>query len=251
MKLITTIYDSIDILPQFLKYYSEIGVSCFIVGFYKGRNNPLYETALQHLQSYKYYTVLINEDCFTSPHNTQYRNIAKQFVQESEWHVGVDLDEFVTFPYSELNNLNTLSSFLEKNAYQCSVGSLVDRISYNGTLIKVNPNCTLKSQFPYICNITKHILQKSTRKVVLLKGWVAAENYPNLLPTVNISGTVAIHHFKWVSGLLERTRDRLTSQNTTNNVRNNCKRILEYFDANGGQIRLGSLQLSKVDKENW
>ena len=145
-----------------------------------------------------------------------------------DWIIRPDPDEFNN--YGHFSNIRECAMFLEKNNYKALRGSLMDRVSEDLYLNKVQYPKNLFTQFPIQANLTKHVLSATWEKLLLFKAkvpirpghhdmvwnpknedltqksdqyWVRAPR-----PAPGIYDTnFKVFHFKWTSTLASRLKN--------------------------------------------
>ena len=209
MKLITTIYDRAEILPHFLKYYSKLGVSEFIIGVDKKDDNPETPFIINEAKKYKCYIEDIDMGThFNTLQKTEFQNVLKNKYtdQKNEWILIVDLDEFVDF-----NGLSIEQVIQEcdKTGRYWARGIMVDRIAEDFKIKKeIDPNFDIFKQFPYISNFSLKIANAGCLKVNLMKAFVNIQNGHHCVvqsesPFAPYQNKIIVHHFKWFGNVLK------------------------------------------------
>lgn len=100
-----------------------------------------------------------------------------------------------------------------RRGYDFIEGTLVDRLAPGGVFGEVDPRAEIWAQFPLTALVTASLLGGEPRKVVAAKGSVALHGGQHGAeggrgcPLQECH--VAVHHFKWTAGIVERLRARL------------------------------------------
>lgn len=208
-----------NLLYHFIKYYQELGIENWAITLHVGINKTLNNLGVfeEILNSYRVpYEVWI-EEFYTHKRDTKHnRFVAEQ--KETDWFFGVDLDEFVEFPCSIPDYLNSLT----EQGYNCLCGRLIDRIDSQGILINIEKDVPLNEQFPLSAKVKNNIYRPTMPKAPFEKRlaikkplqWGLGRHgiaydysiYQNEHPEI-----LAINHYAWDSLLVGRIQQRVDS----------------------------------------
>ena len=248
MKLIVNIHNSIQLMPHFIKHYRQLGVTQFIIGIYKGIDNPLYSKIQELIDPTVDILHSYSDDFFDRSSDTFYAELRDLYISKEEWYILVDADEFISFKNRTFTKLNEVINYAESKNVVCIGGRFLDRISVDGSLPTIDSQRSLESQFPHVSNkATKCITNGCDRKICLLKGYLTLNHGHH---TVKESAVVyyeglEIHHYKWVAGLLERLKERVGIFKQKKNPHTiESERTLIYFEQNSGKFNLKDFKLN-------
>jgi hypothetical protein len=180
------------LLHHFLKHYSDLGVSEFIlhgndviIDSIKPLYNDLYNINFVTISAEEFLKYR-KRDCDTflqlesqgllELYHQQYpgpnicplwiiqNDLKKQYLSEDELCFILDLDEFVELSATELASIH--NSDIE----YCS-GTLVDRVGYlSNELVSLNKDINIFRQLDQQINITKSIANRATNKIIITRG---------------------------------------------------------------------------------
>ncbi len=212
MILIAPVFDRIDLLPFYLRFYARRGITSVIFALWNGVKNPLYrklagEVPMYGLQTYVRVSALCSIGDYNGPAEVDGLNrIRQEFVHPNDWYVIADLDEFVlpavgTFPES--------AQTARQNGYEAVHGVFIDRMARGGATPDVDTWRPLDEQFPLTCAVSR-ACGCNCDKVSVARGDVAIQSgHHGVAHGVPLwRDGVAVHHFKWTSGVKARTEDR-------------------------------------------
>jgi Glycosyl transferase family 2 len=208
MKLITIIYDDIQLLPQFIWHYSALGVSEFLIGVYE--NIICYDKIKEITQSYDCYLFAIKGRYDGQRDTTQRHELAARFVGPDEWWVVADLDEFHEYP----DSLRELCLTLDAGGFQYLQSHFLDRITEDGSSPDLKPFLPLWAQFPAGAYITEQLNKRKSSKIMLVRGHaktVSGHHAPIPGGQQKIFKGGIVHHFKWHGDIVTKIRKRQKS----------------------------------------
>jgi len=143
-----------NLLHHFIKYYKNLGITEWAITLHTGLEKQLNNLAVfqEILKEYQ-----ISYQVWQGEYNThereQMHNALILQQSESQWVLGVDLDEFVEFPCQIPDYLGKL----DEQGYNCVSGNLIDRVGIEGSLPFIEKNLPLEQQFPLKANVKKNI----------------------------------------------------------------------------------------------
>ncbi len=247
--LISTIYDSITILDQFLAHYRAIGVEQFVFNINESFVPGIAARAQSILERYGVTVAHVSGTPQNWIQQNRQRNASQAAcTREDDWVVIADLDEFHEYPLGLAETLRAA----EAQGYDCLYGQLVDRLAPDGELIPMREDVSVFEQFPIQCHITHEILKAPDWKIVALKGRIFPVG--TCVPHDVMRDTYAArpytgfgiisHHFKWHAEVLKKLRRRVDfyqRQFAQGDVRFSCYKetanILDHL-ARYGRVRL-------------
>jgi hypothetical protein len=109
--------------------------------------------------------------------------------------------------------LHELFDECERRGYDSIEGTLIDRLAPGGVFAEIDPAREIWEQFPVSAIVTAALLGGEPRKIVAARGRV--ELTVGQHDTAGGRGCplaechVAVHHFKWTAGIVERLRERV------------------------------------------
>ncbi|MBV8656721.1 MAG: glycosyltransferase family 2 protein [Burkholderiales bacterium] len=238
-------------LPQLVQHYRTLGVDRFLFSLQQEPtvNRLMRERAFERFA--EQLRVLECEHAFSLNATfdvwalrEQHARLHAQFVSAEDWVVWCDSDEFQVYPCG----LKSLTTECESKGIELLRGVFIDRIAADYSLPQFDPAMSVWAQFPLCCNVSALLAKAETRKVVLCRGHIQLDvghhrpfsggSY------TSARGWVQIHHFKWHAGVIQTLRFRIQPA-----WRDKCnwwmesKRLLDYFEANGGRFSLADLQM--------
>lgn len=213
MTLIVSIYDRVDLLPFFLRFYQERGIDRFVVALHNGEDNPLYWPILVHKKKYDLHvraSILCAKDQYSNAAETPGLNrIREEFVKPREWFAIADSDEFVIC-YQRLS-FPQLAQIAEHERNCLGVhGNVIDRMASDGQFPPVDLKRSLDEQFPLALDITR-TTGCNFNKVPLARGDVEILHGHHNISGMTWYRAVEVHHFKWTQGVQDRLRERQTA----------------------------------------
>lgn len=201
LKLFVVILDYDQLLwEQFLQHYMKIGVTDFYVVTRAKISNPF-----NNVQIFDKYNP---EDTIRITDHSCKTELRKKFCAADEWHIVVDLDEFIEFdkPIDEI--------IKEADVQQCDAvrAFMLDRMSKDGLLPETSTN--IWEQYSVICKFSYEILKAYSFKTVLIKGHLESymKAYSRMTDQKLFKRDMKIHHFKWRKGIVERLFRRYQMQ---------------------------------------
>jgi hypothetical protein len=237
--LVVTVGPDYQLLPKFLRYYKNLGVTDFLVILNTQDSAPrniLCEHGISSVGSWI--------DPFSEYSKQMYeRSIVLTHCTQKDWILYADLDEFQFYP----RGLATHIKECEKNKINFLEGKLIDRVSSTGELIDLDISKSLEEQFPLGGLLTSNLLKAWDKKVVLAKGKliiggghhlflddVKYETLPYKSMLNKHSKGIQIHHFKWDKNLLVRMDKYLKLQDKSLHFwKKEILRFLEHYSKYG------------------
>jgi Glycosyl transferase family 2 len=227
--IVTTIALNCDLLPYFLKYYSNQQVDNFLILVNaKNESDPIIEKISKELDVYNLKIAKLWYGGFYDTDKTNYENeIIDKYCNEDDWVIYADLDEF-----QEYNIKDTVKS-LEFHDMYAIQGFLFDRMSLDGSLIDIQS--TLEETYPLGGNITG-FFGAEINKVVMCKAKYKLDIGHHFFKDKKLHQTtmldkIIVHHFKWRGCMISRMSALLSDQDRNNsNWYNEMRKIIDFFN---------------------
>jgi len=232
-------FESPVLIGHLLDYYLGIGVLSrnIHIELHVGNGTGKYhEALLQVLEERKIGHLSIWEGMWSDPEKLARGDRAqvKMGLKEGDWILHIDSDEFQEYPLplgEFLNECEQLNITITK-------GIFFDRIAEDGSFPKVTPEINLKEDFPWCCQVTKHVMKANYNKLGPFKFGVTANSggYHNFNVLLKRNAgrwcfrALRVHHFKWVDGVIKEMDTRV------NGVLIESKRLNDHVEAHGGKI---------------
>lgn len=205
MRLITVIYDDLNILPHFLRHYTSLGVKQFIAGVYIDRG--LMDATRKIARHYNVEFVPIL-GAYAAVKDIQFAfRMAKEQIRRDEWWVVADVDEFHEFPgplpqiVKELDSANAL--------FLC--GDLIERIAADGACPPLDQKKPIWDQFPAAAAI-RRLTRTCPTKVMLVRGhhrFRGGHHSPEPRHRHKAVWKGHVHHFKWHGRAIDRLAEQI------------------------------------------
>ncbi len=203
MKLFFSIDDDISLLPFFLEHYKKIGVT----EFHCLRPYCSIASSLLFSKEIKLHYFDPNDgDSFFQSLFINFQKIIDSQINNQEWYLISDLDEFHEFGFIELNNIGT--------AFNCVMGKWVDRVAADGKIPELRYDIPLNEQFPLISHITAKVLNGGAFKVMALRGHhqLQGGNHHVVSDHMQYPKYGYVYHYKWHQGIFDRINRRMKNK---------------------------------------
>jgi hypothetical protein len=206
-----------NLLYHFINYYRSLGVERWAITLHVGLNREAHNLhAFQNILSEQG----ISFDTWHGAFNTYERESRDNaFVHaqgEDTWIVAVDLDEFVLFPAMISEYLEDVAS----RGFNCVGGRLVDRVSSNGELKRIDLHPRIGEQFPLAAEVRRYIYRPLApnapfeKKIAIRtplqwglgRHFITRETRRFVREDPEI---LSIDHYAWDDLLIERIQQRL------------------------------------------
>jgi hypothetical protein len=205
MLVICPIFDRCDLLPFYLRYYTRLGATQFVVALWNGERNPVYEV----IRSYTDWPIEIRTsiECLIKDYNgpdesNGLNRIRTEFNDRFPWYCLADLDEFCRFN----GTMPEVAAAAEKEGYEAVHGVFYDRFALKG-YPPIRQDTTLDETFPMMADATR-LLGANHNKIPLSRSDVEVESGHHFTKGKTWWNQVEVHHFKWTDGLVGRLRER-------------------------------------------
>jgi len=217
VRLLTVIGHGVNLLPHFIKHYSnhvdEINIAIYKTDLYPTLEEDVNEI-IKDNNKIKIIKV-IQDRIFDWEKVTELYNEIK-LTKPNDWWVIADIDEFHLYPE---NSLNLLISDCDKNGWEIVRGGFIDRIGRGGEFSELINEVSIWEQFPNAGFFRYPMSKACPNKICLVKGYIEITNGQHYAkidghttwrwqgwnhPLINSKSTVQVHHFKWDSTSIER-----------------------------------------------
>jgi hypothetical protein len=166
--LVTVVGSRLDLLPQMLAHYRDLGISSLLVNIHVNEYGSTFTKDARSICEDNGATVvgMFAGAWFGEVNPFLYRHSQRQYLDD--WFVLADVDEFQVYP----RNLVEFFQEMDDRGYDYVQGCVLDRISRDGSFPPVVPSVSLWDQYPLVGLITPHILKAEFLKVVAARGYV-------------------------------------------------------------------------------
>lgn len=142
------------VLYHFLKYYCDfLGIKNVRIILHSETDDENCKECLKYLNKYNISPILINK--YSSNIKREYVNNFINELDDNDWLIYPDSDEFFDFPYNDLNKFLTECDEKSINIVR---GTFNDRITNDYELKKINKEESIWNQYPY--EITNYGISK-------------------------------------------------------------------------------------------
>jgi len=236
--VICSIHTNTDLLRHFIDHYKKLGVTYFVLGIWRGKENPIWheitdlkDDSITLLKSY--------DSPFDGALDREFINTVRQnFVDIDGWYIPTDLDEFHVFPKHE--NIKSLIDEMNRTQSDFVSGEMVDRITLDGSIPPhILATTSIWEQFPKNGNITGKLLSACNIKISLIRQRVktnTGHHFPEH-QCVKFKDESVTYHFKWFGNLLEKEEIKLHRNKSLGYdyyVEN--EKLISILKQNGGKI---------------
>lgn len=211
MLLIAPIYLDASILPHFLRHYSELGITAFHFAINRRLNPDIDEQVRTLARGYPVHIDAVYDvDDVTSVVARHLNTIRQTRAAADDWISVVDLDEF----YELDRPLDELLATCDAHGHDHIVGRFIDRLATDGSFPALRPEPSLFEQYPLRRRLTRNLLHGNDVKVVIHKARCEIIRGHHRIGGGRAAAPVelAVNHFKWKAGVVERHRERLLVQ---------------------------------------
>jgi hypothetical protein len=205
MLVICPIFDRCDLLPFYLRYYTRLGATQFVIALWNGERNPVYEV----IKTYTDWPIEIRTsiECLVKDYNgpdesAGLNRIREEFASRFSWYCLADLDEFCYFG----TTMPALVAEAEKEGFTAIHGVFYDRFAKDG-YPPIPQNDTLDNAFPMMADVSR-VIGANHNKIPLSRIDVAVESGHHFTSGNGWWNKIEVHHFKWTAGLVGRLRER-------------------------------------------
>jgi len=232
--LTTAVGGYVNVLPHMLRHYRALGVdSLFVHVNLLDENDPI----LGDVRAVCDVTSVSVGGSLWRGNPAVHRAVMAS--HPDDWFIVADQDELQVYP----GPLREILEFCDSRGYDFIEGTLVDRLAPGGIFGEVDPHGDIWEQFPLTALVTAGLLGGEPRKVVAAKGRVVLHGGQHGAeggrgcPIEECH--VAVHHFKWTAGIVERLRARVELLRERGlPFAEESERFLRYVDAHGEAIDL-------------
>jgi hypothetical protein len=207
MLVICPIFDRCDLLSYYLRYYTRLGATQFVIALWNGDRNPLYEVLQSYAANWPVQirtSIVCPVKDYNGPDESNGLNrIREEFQPRFQWYCLADLDEFCWFNGMTMPEITAAA---DKGGFTAVHGYFFDRFARAG-YPPVPVNGSLDETFPMVCEATQR-LGANYNKIPLSRSHVAVESGHHYTKGHACQANVEVHHFKWTEGLVGRLRER-------------------------------------------
>lgn len=209
MLVICPIFDRIELLPFYLRHYTNLGATQFVFAVWNGETNPLWH----RIDDWKFdYPIELRKsvecpiESYNGPSETVGLNrMREEFRKTHDWFCVADLDEFCWF--KDGASMRAVAGEADMAGFSSVHGFFHDRFARDLSFPAIDPSKTLDEQFPLRADATGWH-GANTNKVCL-----ARTNVPILSGHHGATGAIwmnqiEVHHFKWTQGVEARLQER-------------------------------------------
>jgi hypothetical protein len=221
IRALSVIGHGTNILPHFLKHYSDYVDEIQLVVYESDAHPNLYNEVTKIIKNYPKATIIkkIYGRVFDWDKVTGLYNYIKSS-HPNDWWVIADIDELHLYPN---DNLNELISECDNNGWELVRGGFIDRIGIDGEFKVLTDEENIFNQFPNMGFFRYPLSNACPNKICVTKGHIEITsgqhyakiggdttwkwqgwNHPLIAPYETYS--VQVHHFKWDSTCEERIR---------------------------------------------
>lgn len=255
LQLHTIVYDDLDstpkLLPHFLRHYSNIGVTEFIIGvvIYEGFSTDIFDLVSSYCKNYNVKLIGFTKNIYKSEKELIEKHLKdKYYVNKDEYIIYADIDEFFEYPAP----MSEILEQMDKKNIWCISSNFCDRISLDGSLKDIDPEIDIGLQFPLGTTLTQNILKTITQKVILQRGRVILKNaghHDTLVGKldrwpIGDKSQYSVNHFKWNGSLLNRIKHRLEHRFSHMWYSQEQVRFLNFFQENNNIIPIDNKLLN-------
>ncbi|MDB6131356.1 MAG: hypothetical protein JWM04_2463 [Verrucomicrobiales bacterium] len=203
MLVICPVFNKIELLPFYLKYYEGLGATEFVVALWNGQKNPLHEAILQTGVDIRT-SVMCDMKDYNGPAEIPGLNaIREELAGRHGWYCIADLDEFFHFGES----LPAMREAAEKNGFQAVHGIFHDRVAPEYEFPSISESTSLDLTFPLECDLTR-VAATNNNKICMAKKEVRIESGHHYCHGKSWNYKAEVHHFKWRDGIMEQLAER-------------------------------------------
>jgi hypothetical protein len=241
--LVTVVGGYTQLLDCMLRHYRDMGVDSLLVNVQlETYGDDLYKEVQVVASRYNAEIVSVFVGKWNQSVNPYlYRHTMEQAPRD--WFVLADCDELQVYPKGLFDTI----SAADRGAFDYIEGFVVDRVAADGVLRKVDRHESLWEQFSLAGFVTHPLLRGNCFKVAAAKGSVrllAGQHYAlqgRAWP--RNEDWIAVHHFKWTDGLLERMRARVRFYKSVGDcLWTESQRLVDYLEQSKGRINIDEPQ---------
>lgn len=237
LPVIFSVDEKTDLLPHFVDYYRERGVTDFVCVAWEGADlgfvcRTLEASGLPHL------VVAPGVPFFLGFADSHLHNqIREAHVDPGGWCMVLDLDEFVEIPGFDLREACARA---EADGAVAICGEFVDRIAADGSL-PASLEADIWAQFPLQTRMTLSVKTWTVTKAVAVRGDTAVTSGHHYHEGAGRSWCVhaRVHHFAWWGDVTGRMKERLLCVKRVKlDWGGECSRTVETIEKHGGKLPL-------------
>jgi hypothetical protein len=231
IRALSVIGHGINILPHFLKHYSEYVDEIHLVVYESDIQKNLHDEVSKIIIDYPKSKIVkkIYDRVFDFEKVTMLYNYVKS-THPFDWWVIADIDEFHLYPLWQYPNDKTsyermkmMINDLDSNGWEIVRGGFIDRIGPDGEFSELKNDVNIFKQYPNMGFFRYPMSKACPNKICLVKGHIEITfgqhyakidghttwrwqgwNHPLIAPIQTYS--VQVHHFKWDATSIERIK---------------------------------------------
>jgi hypothetical protein len=238
--LVSVVGGYADVLPHMLAHYRGLGVESFFIHVHASHEgDPVLEQVTEIVRNFGcgISSVTVGEWLHNTNRKLYHRTLESR---PDDWFLIADQDELQVYP----RDMTSILEHCERQGYEYIEGCFLDRLARDGSFPAVSANESIWLQFPLAGIVSASVLQANPNKIVAAKGRVrlgAGQHYA-------LSGRgcppeelyIPVHHFKWVSGILERLEQRAEFRRERGDrYWEESQRFIDYCHAHNGRLDIG------------
>jgi hypothetical protein len=199
-------------IDHFLAFYDSQGVDHHFLILHS--KSPTDENAYRDYYSTKKASVYFQYGEWNTKVSEDARHlvIKESGLTDKDWLIHTDIDEQAE---SVGQTLKEKIKKMEANGENCCSGSMIDRVSEDGSLPEIIPQKPLSEQFPRTADIGRSILWCQTKKIPITKANILVKGgHHELMPefkskAVFNSEILKVNHYKWTKNVKEKLQERV------------------------------------------
>lgn len=219
IRLVTVVGHGVELLPHFIKHYSQYVDEIHIVPYISDLNPNLKSEILNITKDYENVVMCdaVRDRVFDWDKVTQIYNYTKS-KHPNDWWVVADIDEFHLYPN---DNLKELIGVCDEQGFEMVRGGFIDRIGVDGEFSELKEDISIWEQYPNAGFFRYSMSKANPNKICVMKGYVeltSGQHYAKLdnhttwkwqgwnHPLICDLGYVQVHHFKWDKTSIDRIK---------------------------------------------
>jgi hypothetical protein len=236
------IYGDVEnLLPHYLKHYSNWKVDKIIFGVYRGPDNPSWSRIQSLGAKYPIELYSRGEDKLNVELEGDFKNEIRKTLGPDDWYIPTDLDEFHRVP-PYFKSVYDLIEAMKVEGADFVKSEFVDCIREDGTIpMTIDPDKPIWEQFPKRCHISYSIVNACCEKIVLARSHVETFGGHHLPLKEELHKKFSkrghTFHFKWFGPIYAKEKEKLETY-TAQGRRwlNEQKNLLEWLDTHDGKL---------------
>ena len=239
--VIGSIYGDVDnLLPHFLKHYTDWEAGKFVFSVYRGKGNPAWNRIQDIGRGYPIELYDRGGTELNVVTEGEFKDEIRQQLSPDDYYIPVDLDEFHRVP--KYKNFPDVIKDMKVEGADYVSGGFTDRIKEDGHIPPtIEPSASIWEQFPRECHISDTIAKAWCEKLCLAGRHVETfgGHHTPLNPErfKRFSQKSRTFHFKWFGPLYEKEKEKFRTYTSQNRKWvNEQKNLLEWLDTHNGKL---------------